>query len=182
MLRDGVQRFKDSTLGNCKHYYILPNPFLRAFLWAFLIMGPLVLVGIWIKDILRDVRVCWKFFTTPTHDRQDKKDQESPESKYEPNQEHLLPVTQRAVSKLIRVGGQSDITLAELVLFDQLESQGGLDRKTIRILDGIRDVVLEDVMGKLEARRMFFRNELRAMRMEWVREQERSDGSGWPRT
>ncbi|RPB28159.1 hypothetical protein L211DRAFT_845284 [Terfezia boudieri ATCC MYA-4762] len=162
MLRDGVQRFNDSTLDNCKHYYILrflPNPIL----WAFLIIGPLVLVGICIKDILGDVRVC---FTTPTHDRQDNKDQEhvnSPEDKYEPNEEHLLPVTRRAVSKLIRVDGQSDITLRELLVFDKLESQGGLGRKTIRILDGIRDVVLEDVMGKLEARRMFFRNKLRAM-------------------
>lgn len=99
--------------------------------------------------------------TTPGHKRQGKKGQDninSSERKYEPNQHHLL-VTKRAVSKLVGLGGRSDITLEELVFLDQLESQGGLKPKTIQILDGIRDIVLEDVVGKLEARRTI-RNEL----------------------
>jgi len=172
MLRGGVCQFNCPTSLNYWAYIMANYPCL----WAFLMVGPLFLVVHLTKEFLDSAQGCWKSFTTPAHEGQGKKDQghiNPPESKYKPNQERMIPVTQRAVSKVIRVGGRSDITLAELVLLDQLESQGGLGRKTIQILDGVRDVVLEDVVGKLDSRRMFFRNELREMRMHWEREQKK---------
>jgi len=57
-------------------------------------------------------------------------------------------VTNRAVSTLVSLD-RNDITLADLVMLDKLQSEGGLNPMTVQILDGIREAVLEDVEGRL---------------------------------
>jgi len=58
------------------------------------------------------------------------------------------PVTSRAVSKLVSLG-RNDITLADLVMLDEMQSEGGLNPMTVQILDEIRKAVLEDVEGQV---------------------------------
>ncbi|KAF8435904.1 hypothetical protein BGX38DRAFT_1262567 [Terfezia claveryi] len=65
------------------------------------------------------------------------------------------PVTSRAVSKLVSLG-RNDVTLADLVMLDEMQSEGGLNPRTVQILDGIRKAVLEDVDGGAAGKEEFF--------------------------
>lgn len=109
-----------------------------AFLWGLLLgiflslMANLKVIPVAICAALEDIRIT-------TYEEQRKKAQA---------QFRKRPVTSRALSKLISLG-RNDITLADLVMLDEMQSNGGLNPMTVQILDGIRKVVLEDVEGKV---------------------------------
>ena len=133
MIMDGIY-ITATTLINFWSFINPPNNFL----WG-LLLGASLSIVVNLKVLQGGMKEFMKEVAISGHEKLRKEAQE---------QFRNRSVTNRAVSTLVSLD-RNDITLADLVMLDKLQSEGGLNPMTVQILDGIREAVLEDVEGRL---------------------------------